>query len=95
MRIEIYTHDNCGACKANKPLHTLLAKTYPTEIIDPTTDEGAERANAVEVRACPAIVIFGANNEIKHVIIGYTRPDPVLAAIGEVVAEEELDIPNF
>lgn len=98
MKIEIYTHANCGACRADKPLHTLLAKTYPVTFVDPTTDEGAEHANMRDIRACPAIAILNNHDELRYVSIGKARQEDVFAAIGEVIAEDKddaLDIPLF
>lgn len=88
MRLEIYTYEGCKACKANKPLHSLLEKTYPTTIIDPTTDDGAEKAYQMNVQSAPTILIIGKDGQVKHVLIGAVRQQEVFSAIGDVIAAE-------
>lgn len=73
MKLRLYTHENCPACKRMEPIYEKLAEVYAMEVIDPTTDEGAERAWKDHVMSSPTLLIMNDEEIVFNSIVGAKR----------------------
>lgn len=83
MKLKLYTHENCPACKRMEPIYEKVASMYPTEVIDPTTDEGAEMAWRDNVMSSPTLLIFSDMGHKIGMIVGVMREAEVYKTLLE------------
>ncbi len=84
LRLEIYSSpENCPACRKMENIYMELAEEYDTIFIDPTTDDGAERAYKNSVQSMPMIVVFDGGEQIER-FVGIKRKQEILNTLKEL-----------
>lgn len=67
MNLEVYSSpENCPACKRMESVYMTLAEEYDTAFIDPTTDDGAERAFKNNVASMPTLLVFKDGVQVER-----------------------------
>lgn len=77
MKFKLYTHEHCPACKRMEPIYEKLAKDYPMEIVDPTTDAGQEQAWKDNITSSPTLMILSDEGWTLNLILGLKRESEV------------------
>lgn len=84
LKLHVYSSpENCPACRRMEAVYMALAEEYDTTFIDPTTDDGAEKAYEDLVQSMPTLVVLKTGVQVER-FTGIVREKEIKERLKEI-----------